>query len=276
MTTSITSPPDPGQGRGTPLKKLWVPCLWLVLWQGASLAVGEALLLPAPLPVLRRMGELLLTGSFWGICLHSLGRILLGFLLGLLLGCLLAALSAAFPMAGDFLSPAMAAVKATPVASFVILALVWVRGTNLSVFISFLMVLPLVWQNVRQGIASADPALLEMAFVYRLPPGARVRAVYLPALLPHLLSAARVGLGFAWKAGIAGEVIAISSGSIGLQLYNAKAYLEMPDLFAWTGFIVLLSFLLERGMVALMDRAARGLSIAPAPGAKNGGGREGA
>lgn len=236
------------------IDRLWVPCLWLLLWQGAAMVVGEELLLPPPLAVLRRMVKLPLSGEFWASCGHSLGRILLGFLLGVLAGCVLAVVCAAVPPARAFLSPAMAAVKATPVASFVILALVWIRGSNLSVFISFLMVLPLVWQNVSQGIAVADASLLEMAAVYRLSRKARLRAVYLPAVLPHLLSALRVGLGFAWKAGIAGEVIAIAPRSIGLELYQAKIYLEMPELFAWTGYIILLSVALERGMVALLNR----------------------
>lgn len=239
------------------VRRLWVPCLWLLLWQGAALLVGEELLLPAPLPVLGRMAGLLGQGVFWASCLHSLGRILLGYLLGVAAGCVLAVVSACFPPAGLFLAPAMAAVKATPVASFVILALVWIRGGQLSVFISFLMVLPLVWQNVGQGIGAADPALLEMAAVYRLSRRAVVRAVYLPAVLPHLLPALRVGLGFAWKAGIAGEVIAITSGSMGYALYTAKTQLEMPDLFAWTGYIILLSMALERGLLALLRRGQK-------------------
>lgn len=237
--------------------RLWVPCLWLLLWQGAAAVVGEELLLPSPLSVLSRMARLPLSGEFWASCGHSLGRILLGFLLGVAVGCLLAVICAALPPTGDFFAPAMAAVKATPVASFVILALVWIRGANLSVFISFLMVLPLVWQNVSQGIASADPALLEMACVYRLSWRQRLRAVYLPAVMPYFLSALRVGLGFAWKAGIAGEVIAIAPGSIGLALYQSKTWLEMPDLFAWTGYIILLSVALERGMLALLEKTSR-------------------
>ena len=148
------------------LRRAWIPGLWLLLWQGAALLVGEELLLPAPLPVLGRMAALLGEGRFWLACGHSLGRILLGFLLGVALGCLLAVLSACFPPAGAFLAPAMAAVKATPVASFVILALVWLRGENLSIFISFLMVLPLVWQNTSQGIAGADHQLLELSLIH--------------------------------------------------------------------------------------------------------------
>lgn len=239
------------------IRNLWVPCLWLLLWQVAAAMVDEELLLPAPLSVLSRMVKLPLKGAFWASCGHSLGRILLGFLLGVAAGCVLAVICAAFSPTRSFLAPAMAVVKATPVASFVILALVWIRGANLSVFISFLMVLPLVWQNVSQGIEAADPSLLEMAAVYRLSWAAKIRAIYLPAVLPHLLSALRVGLGFAWKAGIAGEVIAIAPGSIGLELYQAKTHLEMPDLFAWTGYIILLSVALERGIVALLRKKSR-------------------
>lgn len=238
-------------------RRAWIPCLWLALWQAAALVVGEELLLPAPLPVLGRMAALLGEGIFWQSCFHSLGRILLGFLLGVGAGVLLAMISGLFPMAGEFLSPAMAAIKSTPVASFVILALVWIRARELSVFIAFLMVLPLVWQNVSQGIAGADRQLLEVARVYRFSLWGRLRAVYFPAVGPHFLSALRVGLGFAWKAGIAGEVIAIAPGSIGLGLYNAKAYLEMPDLFAWTGYIILLSMALERGMLLLLAGLSR-------------------
>ena len=79
------------------VRRLWVPCLWLLLWQGAALLVGEELLLPAPLPVLGRMAALLGEGRFWLACGHSLGRILLGFLLGVALGCLLAVLIVSLP-----------------------------------------------------------------------------------------------------------------------------------------------------------------------------------
>ena len=50
------------------------------------------------------------------------------------------------------------------------------------------------------------------------------------------------------------EVLAIAPSSIGRQLHDAKTSLEMVDLFAWTGFIILLSVALERGMVALLAR----------------------
>lgn len=239
---------------GKPGRKRWlITCLvflfWLVLWQAAYRFVGHDLLLASPWPVCRRIAELCGTKAFWQTVFGSLGRILLGFLCAVLAGSLIALLTARFQALYWFFSLPMGIIKATPVASFVILALVWISGRYLSVFVSFLMVLPLIWRNVHDGLHSADPGLLEMARVYRLTPGRTLRAVILPAVLPHFLAAVRVGAGFAWKAGVAGEVIAIPRSAIGTELYHAKVYLETTDLFAWTVVIILLSLLLERGMV---------------------------
>lgn len=227
---------------------------WLCLWQGLASWLGHPLLLPSPLAVLARLGQLAVTAPFWRTIAYSLLRILGGFGLGLCVGALLAALATRFRVLEALLAAPMAIIKSTPVASFIILALVWLPSPYLSLFIAFLMVLPLVYANVAQGLRSADPHLLEMAAVYHLPPRAVLRHVYLPAALPYCLAAVRSSLGFAWKAGIAGEVLAIPAGAMGTQLYNAKVYLETPDLFAWTAVIVLLSILLERLVVKLIDR----------------------
>ena len=61
------------------------------------------------------------------------------------------------------------------------------------------------------------------------------------------------GIGIGWKAGIAAEVLGLPKNSIGKALYNAKIYLEMPDLFCWTAVIILLSLLFEK-LAALLLR----------------------
>ena len=150
----------------------------------------------------------------------------------------------------------MQLVKATPVASFIILALVWVSGSSLSVLISFLMVLPVLYSAVRTGIGSADRQLLEMAQVFRLPLGRRLRAVWLPAVLPAFRQGCSVALGICWKSGVAAEVIGLPDGSIGDALYRAKNYPFPPgELFAWTFVIILLSAVFEKLFLALLDKA---------------------
>ena len=206
--------------------------------------MGTSLLLPSPAETFLRLRQLLGDPSFYSIIGHTFLRIFSGFLLG--------RLTAFSPLLYRFFALPMNAIKSTPVASFVILALVWIKGENLSTFIAFLMVLPVIWQSVHTGLGSADPELLEMAWVYRFSRGKKLRYLYLPAALPYLISAMRVGLGFSWKSGIAGEVIAIPSQAIGTQLYNAKIYLDMPGLFAWTIVIILLSAAIERVVLFLL------------------------
>lgn len=230
--------------------------VWLSVWQAAHLLVyagmGTSLLLPSPAETFLRLRELLGEPSFYSIIGHTFLRIFTGFLLGTAVGCVLGGLTAFSPLLYRFFALPMNAIKSTPVASFVILALVWIKGENLSTFIAFLMVLPVIWQSVHTGLQSADPELLEMAQVYRFSRGKKLRYLYLPAALPYLISAMRVGLGFSWKSGIAGEVIAIPSQAIGTQLYNAKIYLDMPGLFAWTIVIILLSAAIERVVLFLL------------------------
>lgn len=230
----------------SPALRLGAVAVWLLLWQLASMAVGLPLLLPSPLAVLLRLGQLCTGADFWFTVASSLLRILLGFLLGVLFGTALAGLCWRFRLIDALARPLLGVLKSTPVASFIILALVWVKTTWLATVISFIMVLPLVYANVREGIDSADRQLLEMAQVFRLSRCKVFRYCYLPAILPFFLSAVSSALGFAWKSGIAAEVLGRPARAIGSQIYDSKIYLETPDLFAWTLVVILLSVLLER------------------------------
>ena len=183
-------------------------------------------------------------------------RIFGGFLLSCVLALLLASLAAGRPWLRDLLGPPVAVVKAVPVASFIILALVWLDAEALSLFISALMVFPPVYLNVLEGLRQTDPKLLELARVYRIPFRRRVWGVYLPQVLPYFRSAASLALGLCWKAGAAAEVIGLPEGTIGERLYTAKVYYQTPDLFAWTAVILVLSAVFERLFLAAVDGLA--------------------
>ena len=240
----------------------WAVLFWLLVWQAASMALDKVTyltLLVSPVQVLVRLGQLLLTAEFWGSVAFSLSRIAAGFFLAAALAAVLAALSARFTVVRELLAPAMLAIKSVPVASFIILALILFSSKNLAALISFLMVLPVLYTNVLTGIQSADPQLMEMAQVFRLSPARRVRYLYLPQVMPYFRSGCTVALGLCWKAGIAAEVIGIPKGSIGEHLQQAKVYLDIPDLFAWTLVIVLASLAFEKLVLAALNAAARRL-----------------
>ena len=136
---------------------------WVAVWAALALLVNRELLLPAPWVVVHRLCELAATAAFWRITAVSIGRVLLGITAAVALGTGMAVACAASKTADALLRPLMTVVKSTPVASFVVLALVWIARDWLPVFISLLMVLPVVWSNICTGIRSTDPALLELA-----------------------------------------------------------------------------------------------------------------
>lgn len=230
---------------------------WLIIWEIATRALNSNLLLVSPLTVLHRLAELLRTYSFWQNIGVSLVRIAKGYLLGAGCGILCGILAAFSPAARILFSPLLSVIKATPVTSLVILALVWIKSYNLSIFICFLMVFPILTEAVRQGIEDADIQLLEMAYVFQLSPIRKLRFIYLPSIRPHLVTALSTSIGFAWKAGIAGEVFARPKLGIGSRLFDSKVYLETADIFCWTLVIVLLSMVIEKGMLRLLHHSSR-------------------
>ncbi|MDE6364806.1 MAG: ABC transporter permease subunit, partial [Lachnospiraceae bacterium] len=139
-------------------------------------------------------------------------------------------------------------------------ALIWFSSRNLSILISFLMVLPIIYTNVLGGIRNVDRQLLEMAQVFRISRLRVVRYIYLPQIMPFFYSACRISLGLSWKAGAAAEVIGMPRGSIGERLQQAKIYLDTPDLFAWTIVVVALSLGCEKLVLTLIIKCAARLS----------------
>lgn len=236
--------------------RIWSVLVWLLVWQLASMRLDSDILLVSPVRVVCRLGFLMGTASFWKTIVFTLSRIAAGFFAAAATGCALAAAASYFRKMQELLAPVMLVVKSVPVASFVILALIWFSSGNLSVLISFLMVLPVIYTNVLGGIGGVNRELLEMAQVFRIPRMRVVRYIYLPQIMPFFYSACRVSLGLCWKAGVAAEVIGIPRGSVGECLQQAKVYLDTPDLFAWTLVIVALSLAFEQLVLFLVRKAA--------------------
>lgn len=237
--------------------KLWAAAVWLIVWQTASMWIGQEILLVSPVAVLRKLFELVQTASFWQSLACSFLRILSGFLLGMISGVLLAAAASASRRIDELLEPFVQTVKSIPVASFIILVLIWVSPENLSVIISLLMVFPVIYTNAKDGIRSMDRNLTEMAELFAVPLPLRIRYIYASQILPFFRAGCSLALGLCWKSGIAAEVIGLPENTIGENLYNAKIYLNTPDLFAWTLVIVVVSVLFERIFLRLVDLGVR-------------------
>ena len=232
-----------------------VPALFV--WQALSMAINSDILFAGPWDVIKALLVLCGESLFWQSVWFTLWHIIAGYLLGALLAIVLALLSDRFKLVEALVWPYMITIKSVPVASIVVICLVWMRARNLSIFTAFLIVLPIVYSNVFAGLKARDSELEDVARVYNVTGFEKIKTVLLPELAPYLVSAASVSAGVAWKAGVAAEVIGTPNGSIGRQLYLSKTYLDTADLFAWTLTIVLISTLFEKLLVFVTKKALK-------------------
>lgn len=231
----------------------------ILLWQLLAMKLDQKLLLATPVDVAKTLGVLVKSQEFYSAIAYSMGRILFGLLIGAAVGIACALLAGRWHFMEVLFWPYFSAMKATPVASIVILCLVWLSGRRLSVFIVFLVVTPVIYTNILAGIKNLDLKMKDMARVFGINGLHRLLYVYLPELKTYIVAAFTLSTGMAFKAGIAAEVIGTPGGSVGKMLYNAKVYLETPELFAWTLVIIVLSVVVEQVILGLVKWMFAGL-----------------
>ena len=237
------------------LSRAGVLAFYLALWALLAAWIDQPLLLPTPLSVIQRLISLLPDPRFAATLGATLMRTLLAYMLGIAAAVILGALCARFRMMDLLLSPLLSAVRATPITSFIVLALVWLSSPRVPVLTGFLMTLPVVYSALVQAIRAIDPKLMEMAQMYSFGRTKTLRHVVIPSVLPAFMQSCLASIGLCWKAVVAAEVIGVPKLAVGSKLYEAKIYLETDSLLAWTLTIVLLSVLLE----ALLKKAAKRL-----------------
>ena len=225
---------------------------WLTAWTAAAKLIDRELFLPGPLLVLSALSRLIASDSYLPAIGNSMANILCGYLLALLSGTLLAVISYRAEVLRAFVSLPLRIVRTIPVASFIILALLWFSSKRLALVISFLMVVPIIYENVLEGLDNTDKELLEMSYIVKMPVTKKIKLIYFPQIFPYLCAALSTGAGLAWKSGVAAEVIGISRNTIGNRLYQSKIYLDTPELFAWTLTIIFISLMSESVIKALL------------------------
>lgn len=235
------------------LRKILIGVIWLILWQAAAMIIDQRLILVSPSDVIATLIRIIPGAGFISSVLVSSARIIGGFLLGLLCGTLLAALAGRIRILREFFSPFMTTVKAIPVASFTILALFLIPSKNLSVLVTFLIAVPVVYSNILTGIDATDKKLLEMSELFGVGRAKRTVFIYFSQVLPYFKAASATACGLSWKSGVAAELIVIAKGSLGERLYDAKVGFEMAELFAWTVVVIILSHLTELVIKKLTD-----------------------
>jgi len=221
-----------------PLLSIFV---FLFIWEVGARILHEDLLLPSPMAVLQTLAlqlrEPLFYKNLQATFFRGLGGFSLAFIWGLSLG-ILASLRKPFRY---LLQPFLVLARSVPLLALILLALLWFHQGRIPYFIVFLIAFPIITDGVLKGAESVDPQLLEMARSFGLSRWEILRHVTIPHLSPYLLTGISTGLGIAWKAVIAAEIITMPAYAIGTAMQRAQLELDSQSLFCWTLVIMLLS-----------------------------------
>ncbi len=242
--------------------KITVPILcilpWVAAWEILARIIDLPFVLPTVADTLKELVSLFGTWDFYAKVFLSFARISVGFILGVVLGIAFAFLTHYSTIARALLRPLLTVLKATPVASFIMVLWLLIGSSLVPSFIAVIMVAPIVWQNLDEGFLAIDKNLDEVCEIFSVSKKKRIKILVIPTLVKYLIPSLLASAGLSWKAGVAAEIISYTNNSIGKEIYQAKAFFEAEKMFAWTIIVIILSISIEKLLKYLKKRFVTG------------------
>lgn len=232
------------------IKTICVATFWILIWEAASRLVSRdnklmLLIFPGPFTVLKKWFEIAFTSDFIKAEIYTLLRIFIGYFFGCIIGFLLGVLTHLSNITNALLSPVLKIIRTVPVVAIILIMYLFFDSSTMPVWIVSLMVTPLIWQTVHDGLNNTDTALIELAYVYNLSKYKTIMSVKLPYITPNIITSCVNSLGLAWKSGVAAEVICTTEISLGMLIAQGKSALNNDEVFAATLTVILLSIVIE-------------------------------
>ena len=230
---------------------------FLFIWDLAAKMIDEIIILPSVRKTVDALCKIVTSGNFFSLIFTALKSFIKGLLLGIISGVILAIVCHKSEVITVIVSPVISILKATPIACVIVLLWVSLTVEHITVYATLIMVLPIVWQNIYDGLDSIDQNMLEVASVFKLGKWQRFKVIYVPTVLAYLVPAVITSVGLAWKAEIAAEIMTYSN--IGYLIREHRTYQEAESIFAWTILIITFSILFEQSVKYLLGRLENAL-----------------
>lgn len=227
-----------------------VALMWAV-WLIVGAAVQNEFLIAPFAPSAREFFSLFANAFFWKALAHTLLRTLAAFALSFALALIFACLAALAKPFAAFMRPVAALFRSLPTMAVLLLILIWLTPRTAPVAVAFLVLFPMIYSQLYEGITGVDGDLLQMAEVYDFSARDKLKYIYLPHIMPPTLENVGVNLSFGLKLIISAEVMASTYTAIGGMMSEAQAYINLPRLAALTLAAVLFGIIIELAFAAL-------------------------
>lgn len=227
--------------------------LLTLAWEIMARVSGHPLL-PGVSEVYGEVVRILEGGLFLPQMAMTISRVWWGFLLAFTLSLAAGVALHRSPVGLAFVEPGVLIGLTVPGLVWALLCVIWFGVSAIGPVIGVALgVAPALFLNIVQGLKSVNPDLVEMSRVLGFTARERVTKLWLPTLVPFLLSGARLGLSLAWKVIVLVEVFGMSSG-VGYQLNNEFSSQNVAGVLAWTLCFALVMAILEYGLIAGLER----------------------
>lgn len=218
--------------------------MWAVWLIAATAVKNEYLIAPVGESV-KEFFALFANAFFWRALGHTFARTVVAFAISFTFALACACLAAAFKPFAAFMSPVTAFFRTLPTMAVLLLILVWLTPRTAPVAVAMLVLFPMLYAQLSEGLAGVDGGLLQMAKAYKIPVRRRITSIYLPHLAPLALTQTGANLSFGLKLIISAEVMASTRTALGGMLSEAQAYINLPRIAAVTLVAVISGIITE-------------------------------
>ena len=217
----------------------------IILWSAVALSVDNQYLLPSFSQTLGEFFSLFSKAEFYRVLFGTLSRSLVAFLISFSLALVLALFAYKYKVASKILAPIISIIRVLPTIAVVLLLLVWTDEFVAPIIVTFLVVFPTLYLNVKNALDGVDYDQIEMCKVFGVSKKEILLKVQLPQIYPPILSAVGAGLSLNLKLMVAAEVLAYTSNSLGNLLQLSKLYDQTATMMALVLVAVVLGLVIE-------------------------------
>lgn len=236
------------------MKKITVVALWILIWQIITELAKESISFASPLQTVLVLFKEIVTLEFWMTIFKSFGTISLGFFASLFVGSVLGFFGYYKPAFHRFFDPAMNVLRLTPMATLIVMAMLWSTKSILAFEICFMLALPVMYQATVSGLVHARKRYLHMAHEMHLTFWKKLNYIYRPASMPEYVSGCHRAINMCCKSGTIVHVVGDSVRSVGERFYFAKDSKDVAEIFAFTIVMIFLSYFFEFLVIKILRK----------------------
>lgn len=216
-----------------------------LLWLIASLIINNEIVLPKINSVIKAFINLFTIKNTYVVIFFSIIRLIIAILISFIISLVLAMISILSKKFSIFISPIISFLKTIPVASIIIILLVIIGHETSSIYITSLVILPIMYETFLNGMKNIDKTLLEEVKLFSNINFTVIRCIHLPLVLRTIISGIIQSFGLGLKVMVMAEFIAQPKNSIGRTILYEKQYLAMDNVFAWTLVLIILVLVVD-------------------------------